>query len=217
MKQPLQAVWRFILETLFPAFCLGCRREGTFLCGECLAGVPKEEQKFIRDVGCFALDGLIACSPYEDGGLLARLIHALKYEFIEDLALPLGGLMAAALPDSLGELTLCPVPLHPKRFRWRGFNQSELLAKVVSQKNGIPVASILERTSFKKPQMELSRTERLTNVYDAFRVKADVSGMAHVILLDDVATTFATLEACASTLKRAGVPKVTAIVLARVH
>lgn len=217
MKYDLQAAWRFIIETLFPAFCLGCRREGEFLCDFCLQTIPREAGTVEKPMGCFSLDGVISCASYEDGALLARAIHSFKYEFIKELAQPLGTFMAEAIPESFRGAVLCPVPLHRKRLRWRGFNQAELLAAVVAERKKISLRNLLERTSFKKPQMELSREERLMNVRQAFRLKEGISGLSHVILIDDVATTLATLEACATTLKDAGVPKVTAIVLARVY
>lgn len=217
MKQHLQAVWRFIIETLFPAFCLECHREGSFLCSDCFQQIPREDDKISTETGCFALDGVVSCCPYEEGALLARAIHALKYDFVEELAEPLGRLMVEAWPSAWCEVVLCPVPLHPKRQRWRGFNQAELLARVLAEGAEMKIGQFLERTSFRKPQMELSRTNRLQNVRNAFKVKASTEGISHVVLVDDVATTLATLEACAAALKEAGIPKVMAIVLARVH
>jgi predicted amidophosphoribosyltransferase len=219
------------------------------------------------------LDGLIAACRYENNPVVHKAIHEFKYNFIEDLAEPLGKLMAAALSlkisgaggasetasaradanadgggragggraNGCDDFVLCPVPLHKKRLKWRGFNQAKLLADVVSGECELPVKEILERVKFKKPQMELKREERLKNVVDAFRIARgdgagarcgavhDVPGGGYggrnegqgsaipqnIILVDDVATTLSTLNSCAKELKAAGAKIVYALVIAR--
>lgn len=216
MKQHLQAIWRVIVETLFPAFCLGCRVEGLFLCDACLSTLRQSDGIFQKDAACFALDGVLAACSYDENPLLQRSIHALKYEFVRDLATPLGSLLADALPD-MHDVVLCPVPLHVRRRRWRGFNQAHLLAEETGRKTGLPVRKLLRRTRFARPQMELTRLERLRNVQESFEIAEETTHIPVVVLVDDVATTLATLEACATVLKRAGVPRVYGIVLARVY
>lgn len=236
MKKRLQAIWRAFLETLFPAVCLGCRAEGSFLCDACFGNIERMEGRGFEKVGgCAALDGVMACCVYREGSLLARLIHAFKYGFVKDLSLPLGRLMREALEAApVPGAALCAVPLHRKRMRWRGFNQAELLARAISEGEvravlaagpgqSLAVAQLLKRVHFKKPQMELARAERIENVRGAFALVENAAGpgdqkIPHtVILVDDVATTLSTLESCATVLKRAGVQKVYGIVLARVY
>lgn len=219
-KQP-QAVWKFILDTIFPAVCCGCRREGTFLCDSCRKALPLRSDPIFESVEeGMALDGILACCNYEDGSLMSRLIHALKYDFVVDLAKSLGDVMAGCLREQISDdVILCPVPLHPKRLRWRGFNQSMLLAGRVGTITNLPVQHLVQRVHFQKAQMELKKEERAANVHEAF---AAVDGLrpdqlSTVILIDDVATTLSTLEACARVLKAGGAQKVLGIVLARVY
>ncbi|MEZ4087859.1 MAG: phosphoribosyltransferase family protein [Candidatus Gracilibacteria bacterium] len=150
---------------------------------------------------------------------MAKLIYALKYDFVVDLAPPLGQFLIDGCTNAeMVADVLCPVPLHAKRFRWRGFNQAELLANVVGQEVGLPVENLLKRIHFKKAQMELRKEERKANVEKAFRMRENVNVVGKtVVLVDDVATTLSTLEACASVLKEAGAQKVYGIVLARVY
>ncbi|MBU1954033.1 hypothetical protein KKH03_03610, partial [Patescibacteria group bacterium] len=210
----------------FPAFCFGCRREGSFVCDDCFWTIHRSGCGF-ESVEGEGLDGLLSCCGYEEKGFLARLIHAFKYDFIVDLQVPLGILMAEGLCEAVfgknveRRAVLCPVPLHKKRLKWRGFNQAELLAEQVSEYLGLPVVQLLRRTKFKRPQKELSREERILNMEGAFEVLE--SGLEAgtdfplVLLVDDVATTLSTLQACASALKKSGVKKVYGIVLARVY
>ena len=130
MKKLLQAVWGLLLETVFPAVCCGCRREGGFLCCECAKAVDLRDSFKVEDADEEVLDGVVACAEYVEGRMIARLIHALKYDFVVDLAQPLGEFLVVAFEDAKLEVGLiCPVPLHKKRLKWRGFNQTELLAR----------------------------------------------------------------------------------------
>ncbi len=152
----------------------------------------------------------------------------MKYDFIEDLAEPLGKMLYQTMLCHVEkDLILCPVALHPKRMRWRGFNQAEKLTAALSEmakKEGMTARVIfaLERITFRKPQMELAREERLKNMENAFIVNktmaAEIAANTHtVILVDDIATTLATLNAAAKALKNAGVKCVFGLVLARVY
>jgi ComF family protein len=153
--------------------------------------------------------------PYE--GPLRRAIHLLKYEGITPLARPLGERLALAANPFAGYDAIVPAPLHWGR-RWnRGFNQADLLAREVSRRTGIPVDRRLLRTRPTPPQAGLSAAERRRNLQGAFAAageKAAIKGK-NLIVIDDVMTTGATLEACARVLKRAGAAEVAALALAR--
>jgi len=112
---------------------------------------------------------------------------------------------------------IMPVPLHPRRLRARGFNQSLLLAKCVAREIGAELDFLsLRRTRFTKPQTELSSEERKKNVRKAFEVlKPEVVKGRTIVLVDDVATTGSTLNECAKALKRVGADGVLCLVLAR--
>jgi ComF family protein len=162
-----------------------------------------------------------AIGPYES--TLRDAIHALKYDGRRSIAPRLGRLMAQCGHEVVrGADVAVPVPLHWRRLRQRGFNQADDLARSI----GLPVARVLRRIRATAPQVELPADARLHNVRDAFAWKnaprvfarswVTVTGLV-VVLVDDVATTGATLDACARVLKAAGAGEVRAITAARVE
>lgn len=162
----------------------------------------------------------IARAPYLYDGALMTAIHELKYAQRSHLADSLGSLLASFAQDWIGEMKvslLMPVPLHPRRLRARGFNQSLLLARCVASRTGADLDFLsLRRTRFTKPQTELSSEERKKNVRKAFEVvKPEAVKGRTILLVDDVATTGSTLSECAKALKRAGANSVLCLVLAR--
>jgi ComF family protein len=148
-------------------------------------------------------------------GALRSIVHALKYEGRRSLARPLGALMCQRGADVLHAAACAiPVPLHPSRRRQRGFNQAADLARHV----GLPVVPALRRIRATATQTSLPAARRNRNVRDAFAVGRWDGSLrrATVVLIDDVSTTGATLEACARVLKEAGVAEVRALTAARV-
>lgn len=117
---------------------------------------------------------------------------------------------------AISDMILAPVPLSRKRLKERGFNQSLVLSKLLSKNTGVPVRSnALNRTKATKPQSGLSREERIKNVEAAFRADSDVVRGKHVVLIDDVCTSGATLVSCAIALRDAGASGVRAVTIAR--
>lgn len=209
---------KFAADLLFPIRCLDCRRiNPSFICTQCLTAIPMYE-KNIRPIPC--LDRLIIAAPYEHS-LVKRAIEAYKYAFVSELAEPLGKLMVRALTRDIwsgGGVVLAPVPLTISRMRWRGFNQAELLAYYISQVLDIPIANdLLTRTKKTRPQMSLVDVQqRWENIKGAFQISAKTSLKdKHVLLVDDVATTGATLSECARALKPLRPKAVWGLVLAR--
>ncbi|MGB9698174.1 MAG: double zinc ribbon domain-containing protein [Thermodesulfobacteriota bacterium] len=159
-----------------------------------------------------------ALGPYE--GLMAELITRFKYQGATYLAHPLGMLLAdyKDADFSFGNIDLLvPVPLHPRRLRERGFNQSLLLARVVSRVHKIPLQfNLLERIRYTQPQTQLSGSEREKNMRGAFRVrKNNLLSRNNILLIDDVFTSGATVGECARALKEAGARQVQVLTLAR--
>jgi ComF family protein len=149
------------------------------------------------------------------------LVHALKYGDRLDLAPMMGRWMAQAGRALTAEAdAMVPVPLHWRRQWARRFNQSALLAEVVAKTSGIPVAySALKRAKSTAQQVGLSQAQRATNVQGAFRVPAEGRGAVagrRRLLVDDVLTSGATVDACAKALLRAGAASVDVLVFARV-
>ena len=156
------------------------------------------------------------------GGAVARAIARMKYESRPDLARPFGDLLWRALAPHGGSLrgvVVVPVPLHPSRLAERGFNQSALLARRVARHLSAPFAPrALARTRETQQQATLDRAARVGNVEGAFEVRrgrggAPVRGRA-VLLVDDVMTTGATLDACERALGEGGATRVNRVVLA---
>jgi competence protein ComFC len=179
-------------------FCAECRTpflnpyplDENGLCGLCRHGLNN-------------YDSAYSFGAYE--GELRALIHLFKYGKIQTLAQPLGKLMASALPRDQRFDFILPMPLHWRR-RWsRGFNQSELLAREIASRTGVPVRQVLRRVRNTPAQAGLTNAKRRDNVVRAFRVTAlrPLEGR-RVLLIDDVMTTGASASACAIALKKAG-------------
>lgn len=231
-----------VLDSLFPILCFSCHREGSWLCDKCLAQtkilnfqVCPACENTVTDRGMlcrecrekkkYHFDSLLSAVSFEDPNI-KKLVHSFKYRFVSTIAEPLADLMVKALvrndfpiPDFL-----IPVPLHPRRLRWRGFNQSRLLADCLSENLSpflkIEILDILERRTCNSPQMGIKNYHaRLQNVQNIFGIKTGTDSSKikskSVLLIDDIATTGATLEECAKILKSAGARKVFAAVVAR--
>ena len=151
-------------------------------------------------------------------GQLREALHALKFSGRRALAGPLGELAVeqclASLPDGIEALV--PVPLARERERERGFNQAALLARRIGRRLEVPTRPRwLARIRPTRPQSDLSAVERRANVRGAFRASPRVAGR-HVLVVDDILTTGATLDACARALRDAGVLRVGVLTVARV-
>ncbi len=164
--------------------------------------------------GLRGFDAAYCFGSYE--GTLRELIHLYKYSRMKPLAKPLGAMLATALPRDQEFDAVAAVPLHWRK-RWqRGFNQSELLAKLIARRCGIPVKHPVRRRKATEVQAGLSNTRRRQNVAGAFAGKKGAARGLRILLIDDVMTTGATASACAGALKRAGARSVTLLTLARV-
>ena len=130
------------------------------------------------------------------------LVHAFKYDGVVELAGWFGAYMARALRRVLParDLLLVPVPLHARRLRERGFNQSALLAAEVGRRLGVPVLAALERRHDTPPLAQLPHAERAASVRDAFLASAHPPSGARIVLVDDVVTTGATSRAALAAL-----------------
>ncbi len=219
------------LNLLFPQWCVGCGKKGDFICHSCRSSLPrimpplcprcgKPQSSGILCSSCVSwqakIDGIR--SPFRFDGVMRQAIHQLKYRNIRMLAAPLARLLNDYLITSPvpGEV-LVPVPLHRKRLRERGYNQSSLLARELSKLTSLPVVNdCLIRQRHAPPQTRTSTVdERQSNVADAFACGDQRLQDKQVLLIDDVSTSGATLDACAAALKAAGATSVWGLVLAR--
>ena len=233
----LSHICRFFLDLLYPPQCAGCGRVGDIFCQVCQSqvslilapvcprcGRPATGRGGLRADGwvlCAScsrtnsnLDGIIAVAAFASP--VREAIHQLKYRNQRRVADPLGLLMSAFWRD-LGPTVdaVVPVPLHASRLAERGYNQSALLAAVAARELGLPMDQrILERNIATQPQAKLGFRDRQHNVNGAFRCRADVTAKRFV-LIDDVCTTGATLEASAHVLRAAGAQTIWGVTLAR--
>ena len=198
------------LALLFPDRCAGCARMGTLFCLNCHAALAPYPGT-LRRMPAGLADMRIA---YIFQSPLREAVHQLKYRRVRRVARPLGALMRTRGEPLLIDADLAvPVPLHPFRRRERGFNQAEDLAQHV----GLPMVVALRRVRRTAAQADLPAARRHGNVKGAFAARhgRSISGKI-VVLIDDVSTTGATLDACAIALKEAGAREVRALTAARV-
>lgn len=213
------------LDLIFPPSCVGCRKAGRWICGRCWEGVYWLEdmrcgtcdRHWVQNPcphcrrGSSAIDAVWAAAAFD--GAAREAVHALKYEGRHAIGKLLGTLMAGAVPPR--EITLVvPVPLHRRRRHERGYDQAAILARWVGRSLDLPVETgAVRRTRYTKQQASLKEAQRSQNVAGAFAAEEWVEG-EHVLLIDDVYTTGATLDACASALRSARAASVSGLVFA---
>lgn len=223
------------LDLLFPPRCAGCQRSGHPLCPTCLQTMQPFTTPFCQHCGAplsavtdqcascqrhlLQLHGLRCVNLYQTA--LRGAIHALKYQGQRRLAEPLGLLLAKAFTQyNMRADVIVPLPLHAQRQQERGYNQATLLARVCAAHLKIPcLEDIVIRQRITRPQVGLNDRERQQNVAGAFALtpgsKVRALARCNILLIDDVCTTGATLEACAAPFYNAGVKNVWGLVLSR--
>src|ERR1700710_3132258 len=224
LTQYLPTAWshaeRLAPDMPLPTLCVACREPvaGEGVCAACWAKLsfieppycPRLGIPFVYDPGPDLLSMEAIANPpayararaavrYDD--VARTLVHALKYQDRTDLAPAMGRWMARAGSELLAEAdVLVPVPLHWKRGWSRRYNQSGALARVIERQTGVKLSSeALQRVRQTQQQIGLSRKERASNVQGAFKVAADRQSLIHgrhVVLIDDVLTSGATVDAC---------------------
>ncbi|HEY0235638.1 MAG TPA: ComF family protein [Afipia sp.] len=236
----LASTARLALDIALPTLCVSCREpvEGEGLCPACWSQLafiappycPRLGIPFVYDPGPGLLSMEAIANPpayqraraavrYDD--VASTLVHALKYQDRTDLAPAMGRWMAHAGRELLSEAdALIPVPLHWKRSWSRRYNQSGALARVIEKHSDVPMVSdVLARVRPTQQQVGLSKLERARNVQGAFKVanekKSRVAGK-RIVLVDDVLTSGATVDACARALLRAKAASVDVMVFSRV-
>ena len=219
------------VDSFFPRRCVGCEKVGGFLCPECLGKLPRLLSPLCPNCGRPQASGIICPSCWQrqteiDGTrslfrfdeVIRKAIHQLKYRNLKAISPCLAELLADYLRSNPlpGEALVC-VPLHPRRLRERGYNQSSLLARELGRRIALPVIEdCLVRVKQAQPQVRaVDVEERRRNVADAFVCRDEKVGGKQIILIDDVCTSGATLESCAAALKSKGATSVWGLTLAR--
>lgn len=225
---------------LLPGQCVVCGNKGSILCPACRArlprlipGCPGCGQKNILGLFClncqdlveqYYFDGLLSLGTYEKSGLKSALL-VLKYQGGKNIGIILGKMLGRLLSNHWRQASaefknsipiIIPLPLHPRRERERGYNQSLLIARGVSAVTTWPINLGLQRISYQSPSTHLNYNQRQQQLkYFVYR-DTDLIGK-NVILVDDIITTGATAQAASRALKQAGAKKVIITVIASSH
>jgi ComF family protein len=224
----LKEFGRIALDFIFPPKCVNCGREGGFICSQCSAHAVTLKPP-LCPICVLPLDGKGYCdchywqsldsltSPFVFEGVIRQAIIQFKYQNLRAI----GSLLAELLHRHLLYKpimvdALLAVPLHHKRLRERGYNQSALMARELARLSGISYLEGLVKNRHTVSQVaSTNKRQRRNNVSSAFSCHNTAINDKGVLLVDDVATTGATLDACASALKTAGAARVYGLTLAR--
>ncbi len=229
----LTLYWHDLLDLFYPNPCASCQsqlvgNEGV-ICTKCRANLPRTnshlspiktlENKFVGKVPVRAVYSFL---KFEKAGRVQRLLHQLKYRNRPEVGLTLGQLYGQELFESgiIQDLDLLvPVPLHERKKKQRGYNQSDLLAEGLSSTSKIAwSAEVLLRAKFTETQTHKTRLQRFENVSGIFEVmKPDLVHNKSIALIDDVLTTGSTLESAAATVLEAGAKEVIIITIAAAY
>jgi len=212
----------FLLDCLFPKKCYGCGASETWLCPKCFLILKKyqgEVPRALEDAG-----DLIMAGQYQDP-ILRSLITAFKFASNRELSVPLFAFLKSALDNKIiisglsrnhwQNIFIIPVPLHKSRQKWRGYNQSELIAREISNYYGWPLSLDLKKIKKTKIQAELNEEARLNNQTGAFIWTGGNLAEHDVILVDDIITSGATISEAAKTLTQAGAKRVIKVAVAK--
>lgn len=195
-------------DVLLPPRCAGCGGSGAWYCTAC----RDQSDPIIRSIG-----GLVVTASGAHEGPLREAVHRLKYGNEPGLAWELGSAVASRIAADLAQGVrldaIVPVPLHPARARERGYDQARALATVTASATGLALRPALHRLRSGSPQATLGQRDRQTNVRGAFAGIAGTLRGLHIALIDDVATTGATLIDAASAARACGARAVRAYVV----
>lgn len=235
LKNHAGKVRDFILDLLFPIECLSCGKEGGWICSRCFDKIAIYDSRFC--FGCkqpsyfgkvcakckndYYLNGVLIAADYGEK-IVSRLIITYKYKFAKGIAENLAEFLVLFLLNlknagfNLNNFLIIPVPLSKKRKRWRGFNQAEKIARPIAEyfKLQLSAGSLL-RIKHTIPQVKLSEAERKKNLAGCFGWEGGNLAGKKILLVDDVATTGATLNECAKVLKENGAKEVWGLVVAK--
>ncbi len=223
---PFAAVLRPLYEFVYPPTCLACenhlKEDERKICSACWSSIRKltVEDELYRDklnelTSRGNIAGLASVFHFEKDGTLQTLIHHLKYDDMPRIGIELGKFVGEAIPAMIANVSftgLVPVPLHPAKERERGYNQSEFICNGISKATGMKIyPRLLKRTRHTQTQTKLNAQERKENVAEAFELNprhASTVARATFLIVDDIITTGATIDECASVLKAHGADKV---------
>ena len=227
----VQKAGQSFFDLLLPPKCVHCKTAGRWLCQSCLEKIPLINGPLCPRCGatlslhscqqCRAhplnsIDGIRATAAFSDSPLRSA-IHEFKYNNHRAVTALLGEMLITSYRQyGLKAEVIVPVPLHETKFKERGYNQSELLARPLGRALNLPLnLTTLRRVRKTESQMTLGADERHKNVTGAFSCEDKTLSQRHILLVDDVCTTGSTLDACAAALKAGGAASVWGLTLAK--
>ncbi len=231
----LRSAFSGLVELFYPRICLGCGeklfRDERFVCLQCRASLPLIREHEVPDnfverhlYGKPYIESATALLLYQKESVVQRMVHEIKYHGAKELALSLGRMLGRELRTGRFSTVdaIVPVPLHPKRLKWRGYNQSEWFAMGLSEEMGVPLhTDWVERVVETTTQTKKNAEERWENVQGIFALKENLplDGLVgkHLLIVDDVITTGATIMACASAFSGLENVKISAVSMAAVN
>ena len=223
-----KVIWEDFVSLVFPNVCIGCSRSlvrhERYLCTLCMASLPTTNYHLTADNPIhpkFALfhcvDFATAFMHFRKGGVAQKILYEIKYRGNVQLGIALGTWLGESLRSDLKDYDLIvPTPIHPRKMRKRGFNQSIAIGKGLSNAISVPLASdAVRRIKNTSTQTNKSKVQRLQNVANMFEVDSEtVLTGCSVIVLDDVITTGATLSYLCESLVHAGVDRIAVVAAA---
>lgn len=230
----IRGAYNLVLDILYPEFCLNCGKYGQVLCTECFLSMELSQTDTCFFCGRISKEGRICPSckrsndfliekmvwagSYKDK-VLKEALHEFKYSGVFAVGEILGEVLCRRLVKWLNHgdnLVVVPIPLHINKFKKRGFNQSELLARAISRRFNLEGGLALSRIRETQTQVGLSRGDRQKNL-DGAIICSDPELIIgrNILLIDDVVTTGSTINECAKVLKSAGAKKIYAVAVAR--
>jgi len=202
---------RDVTDMIFPRLCAACQypllAHERVICLRCRIALPRTDHGLFPDNpvakkfwGKVPVETAFAMFYFHKGARVQHMMHALKYKNRKDVGLALGNMLGYYIRQ-YGLLTeidgITVVPLHPDKIKKRGYNQSSIIGKGLSDVLHVPLEdTLLERVVSTATQTRKSRLERWDNVRSVFQVRTPIANK-HYLLIDDVITTGSTLEACA--------------------
>ncbi|MFC1615994.1 ComF family protein [Patescibacteria group bacterium] len=227
----LHALINSVLDLIFPKYCLKCSQKAEYICNHCLNSFSTKKS-LPSQIPSKCIDEFFVCDDYHHNEILKKLIFIYKFKFDKKLAKKLAFLMFRIFLSKSNSFSsknffIVPVPSHPKRMKFRGFNPSELLCEYFIHylmkspqfdQTYFEILNCLQRSSFNYEQKLLNKQQReefIRNVFSFNSFYTNTIQNQTVILIDDVAATGSTLNECSRVLKNQGVKKIIALVVAK--
>lgn len=219
----MSKILKNFLDFIWPQFCLGCKTEGALCCGFCLNDILLKENNEINwpDKNNKYFKSCYICCDYQNK-LLQKIIKNYKYSYLENMAVILVDILEKQsrrlnLPKNT---IISNVPLHKRKKKIRGFDQTELLAKELSNRLELEYSPLLVRKRHTQAQAKLSKEQRQKNISDAFLANKTASLSNHetasnILLIDDVTTTGSTFNQAAKALSKVGYKNIYCLAIAK--